>query len=215
VHCRYCFRREFPYADHAGDSPRWQEAIQAIANDSSIAEVILSGGDPLSLSDARLRSLTEQLRAIPHIRRLRIHTRQPIVLPARVDVGLCDWLASLPWTPIVVLHANHAQELDAAVADACLAMRQAGATLLNQSVLLAGVNDSAEALAELSTALWQAGVLPYYLHLLDHVSGASHFEVDAVRALALHADLRARLPGYLLPRLVREVPGAASKIMLA
>jgi EF-P beta-lysylation protein EpmB len=215
VHCRYCFRREFPYAAHAGDAPRWQAAIEAIAGDPGIVEVILSGGDPLSLSDGRLRSLTDQLRAIPHVTRLRIHTRQPIVLPSRVDAGLCAWLGSLPWAPVMVLHANHANEIDAEVIAACQALRQAGATLLNQSVLLAGVNDSASALAALSEALWQAGVLPYYLHLLDRVRGASHFEVDEARALSLHADLSARLPGYLLPRLAREAPGAPSKITLA
>jgi L-lysine 2,3-aminomutase len=214
VHCRYCFRREFPYAEHYSEGPRWQAAIQAIASDSSIVEVILSGGDPLSLSDARLRALTDQLRSMPHIRRLRIHTRQPIVLPARVDAGLCAWLRSLPWTPVVVLHANHANEIDDAVIAACQALRQSGATLLNQSVLLAGVNDSVTALAELSNALWEAGILPYYLHLLDRVRGTSHFEVDQARALSLHADLRGRLPGYLVPRLAREVPGASAKITL-
>ena len=211
VHCRYCFRREYPYAASAGDGVRWQQALAAIAADASIEEVILSGGDPLSLSDARLEQLTTQLARIPHIRRLRIHTRQPIVLPARVDDGLCGWLQGLPWIPVIVLHANHANEIDAEVIAACSALRAAGATLLNQSVLLAGVNDSAAALASLSHSLWSAGVLPYYLHLLDRVRGASHFEVDESRARELHMQLLSALPGYLVPRLVREQPGAASK----
>jgi EF-P beta-lysylation protein EpmB len=215
VHCRYCFRREFPYAEHGGDASRWQQAVAAIAADTGIQEVILSGGDPLSLGNARLHTLTERLRGIAHLRRLRIHTRQPIVLPARVDAGFCDWLRRLPWPCALVLHANHANEIDTAVITACRAMRDTGIVLLNQSVLLAGVNDSAVALADLSEALWRAGVQPYYLHLLDRVRGTSHFEVTQARALALHAELQARLPGYLVPRLVRELPGAPSKITLA
>jgi EF-P beta-lysylation protein EpmB len=215
VHCRYCFRREFPYSAHAGDAPRWRAAIAAIAADPSIEEVILSGGDPLSLSDARLQELTDLLQPIPHVQRLRIHTRQPIVLPARVDAGLCDWLGRLRWRPVIVLHANHANEIDAEVLAACRGLHNAGATLLNQSVLLAGVNDSVAALAALSHALWGAGVLPYYLHLLDRVRGTSHFEVSEARARRLHAELSARLPGYLLPRLARELPGGAAKYILS
>jgi EF-P beta-lysylation protein EpmB len=210
VHCRYCFRREYPYAASSGGA-RWQQALAAIAADASIEEVILSGGDPLSLSDQRLQQLTAQLAAIPHVIRLRIHTRQPIVLPARVTEGLCRWLRDLPWRPVLVLHANHANELDAEVLAACQALRASGATLLNQSVLLAGVNDSSAALCGLSHALFAGGILPYYLHLLDRVRGASHFEVPEARARALHAQLRASLPGYLVPRLVREVAGEASK----
>jgi L-lysine 2,3-aminomutase len=211
VHCRYCFRREYPYADAGSDTRRWQQALAAIAADPSIEEVILSGGDPLSLSNARLSALTDRLAAMPHVRRLRVHTRQPVVLPARVDAGLCRWLASLPWRPVVVLHVNHAQELDQEVGAACEALRQSGAQLLNQSVLLAGVNDTGEALCALSRALWHAGVLPYYLHLLDRVRGASHFAVPETRALQLQRHMLNALPGYLVPRLVREQPGAASK----
>lgn len=212
VHCRYCFRRDYPYADDAADGARWQDAIAAIAADPACEEVILSGGDPLSLSDARLTQLGNQLAAIPHVQRLRLHTRQPVVLPERVDAGLCDWLAGLRWRPVIVLHVNHANEIDDTVIVACQRLRDAGATLLNQSVLLAGVNDSFDSLHALSLALWSAGVLPYYLHMLDRVRGASHFEVDLDRARQLHAQLMAELPGYLLPRLVREVPGAASKL---
>ncbi|MGH8227660.1 MAG: EF-P beta-lysylation protein EpmB [Steroidobacteraceae bacterium] len=213
VHCRYCFRREFPYAEH-GNGPRWQEALEALREDTGIEEVILSGGDPLTLGDARLAALTRALEPLGHVRRLRVHTRLPIVLPARVDAGLTAWLASLKWPVVMVLHANHANEIDAEVRGACAALRAAGATLLNQSVLLAGVNDDAAALAELSESLFGAGVLPYYLHVLDRVRGAAHFEVDEERARRITGELTARLPGYLVPRLVRECAGAPAKVPL-
>ena len=215
VHCRYCFRREFPYHAAGGEGGRWHAALAAIAADRSIEEIILSGGDPLSLSDQRLTQLTDALRAVPHIQRLRVHTRTPIVLPERVDTGLARWLAALPWPVVIVLHSNHANEIDASVRAAMGRLRAAGATLLNQSVLLAGINDSLDALERLSQALWSAQVLPYYLHLLDRVRGAAHFEVTEPQARALMAALAARLPGYLLPRLVRESPGAPAKTVLA
>ena len=211
VHCRYCFRRHFPYADANPRADGWRAALAAIAADPSIDEVILSGGDPLSLSDARLGELAAALAALPQLKRLRIHTRHPVVLPERVDDALLGWLAPLRLQKVVVLHANHAQELDASVADACIRLRDAGATLLNQSVLLRGVNDSVDALAALSERMFAIGVLPYYLHQLDRVEGAAHFEVSDRTALALHTALTARLPGYLVPRLVREVAGAAAK----
>jgi EF-P beta-lysylation protein EpmB len=214
VHCRYCFRRHFPYAEENASGARWRPALAALAADPSIREVILSGGDPLSLSTARLAELGEALAALPQLRRLRIHTRLPVVLPERVDAQLLDWLGSLPLPTVVVLHANHPREIDAGVAGAARAMREAGATLLNQSVLLRGVNDDADTLAELSEALFSAGVLPYYLHQLDPVRGAAHFAVCDVRARELAQALRARLPGFLVPRLVREVPGEASKVPL-
>jgi EF-P beta-lysylation protein EpmB len=212
VHCRYCFRRHFPYAEHSALHQGWQSAIETLRADPSTSEAILSGGDPLSLSDRRLRQFTDALADIPHIRRLRLHTRYPIVLPARVDASLLNWIASLPIKTVVVIHANHAQEIDAGVQRACHDLAGSGATLLNQSVLLAGVNDSVGALSELSEALFAAGVLPYYLHVLDKVQGAAHFDVSEARALELHAQLRQRLPGYLVPRLVREVAGAPGKI---
>ena len=215
VHCRYCFRREFPYGETLGEGARWQAALATIAADSSIEEVILSGGDPLSLSNARLTQLLQQLATIPHVQRLRIHTRQPVVLPARVDDGLCELLQRQARPVVVVLHVNHANEIDAEVRAACVHLRASGVVLLNQAVLLAGVNDSVAALLALSHALWSASVLPYYLHLLDHVRGTSHFDVPEVRARALHAALQSVLPGYLLPRLVREVPGSASKTLIA
>lgn len=214
VHCRYCFRRHYPYAEDTAAAAGWREAVETIRADASIHEVILSGGDPLSLADHKLAELTDALRGIPHLRRLRIHTRLPIVLPERVDAGLLAWLRGLPWPIAIVVHANHANEFDAAVDAAMAALRDAGATLLNQAVLLRGVNDSLEALADLCERGHAAGVLPYYLHQLDRVAGAAHFEVDDGQALALHAALAARLPGYLVPRLVREVAGAPGKTPL-
>ena len=215
VHCRYCFRREFPYAEQVGDLGRWRESLQHVAADASIREVILSGGDPLSLADTRLAALGRELARIPHVETLRIHTRQPIVLPERVDAGLLGWLRSLPWRIVVVVHTNHPNEIDAPVAEALGALRATGATLLNQSVLLAGVNDDAEVLEVLSQRLHAAGVLPYYLHLPDRVRGTAHFDVPEPRARTLIDALARTLPGYLVPRLVREVPGAEAKTMLA
>ena len=211
VHCRYCFRRHFPYAEETAAAGGWAAALDVIAGDPSIEEVLLSGGDPLSLATPKLAELTDALRAIPHVRRLRIHTRLPIVLPERVDAELTQWLRSLPWPVVVVVHANHANEFDTDVDTAMQALRDAGAVLLNQAVLLRGVNDSADALVALSERGLAAGVLPYYLHQLDRVAGVTHFEVDDARARALHAGLAARLSGYLVPRLVREIPGDTGK----
>lgn len=212
IHCRYCFRRHFPYGEYARGV--LTEAVETIAADPSIHEVILSGGDPLSLSDARLAELAQRLHAIPHVRRLRIHTRQPIVLPERVTPELLDWLSASPLQKVIVVHANHANEIDADVSAVLTALRDSGATLLNQAVLLRGVNDNADALVALSERLMQANVLPYYLHQLDRVAGAAHFEVDDERARRLHREIAKRLPGYLLPRLVREIPGEAGKTAL-
>jgi EF-P beta-lysylation protein EpmB len=211
VHCRYCFRRHFPYSEESALHQGWRGALDHIRADASVTEVILSGGDPLSLSDRRLAQLTHALQSIPHVRRLRIHTRYPIVLPERIDASFLAWFDSVTLQKVVVIHANHAQEIDAVVAHACRRLARAGATVLNQSVLLAGVNDSIETLAELSEALFAMNVLPYYLHVLDKVQGAAHFDIDEARALALHAGLSARVPGYLVPRLVREIPGESAK----
>jgi L-lysine 2,3-aminomutase len=211
VHCRYCFRRHFPYAEETAAAGNWQAALATIRADASLHEVLLSGGDPLSLSTPKLAELTAALAGIPHVRRLRIHTRLPVVLPERVDEALGGWLAGLPWPVAVVVHANHAREFDDAVDAAMARLRTTGAALLNQAVLLRGVNDTVDALADLSERGFAAGVLPYYLHQLDRVAGAAHFEVPDAEALALHAALRARLPGYLVPKLVREVAGEASK----
>ena len=211
VNCRYCFRRHFPYAEETAARGDWAEAIAVIAADTSIEEVLLSGGDPLSLSTAKLADLTRQLASLPHIKRLRIHSRLPVVLPARIDEAFIEWMSNLPWPVTFVIHANHANEFDREVDAALARLRDAGATLLNQAVLLRGVNDSVDALADLSERGFRAGVLPYYLHQLDRVQGAAHFEVDDATALALHRQLAARLSGYLVPRLVREVAGDPGK----
>ncbi|WP_132985098.1 EF-P beta-lysylation protein EpmB [Luteimonas terricola] len=211
INCRYCFRRHFPYAEETAAAGGWAAAVAAIAADPGITEVILSGGDPLSLATGKLAELTGLLREVPHVRRLRIHSRLPVVLPERVDDELLAWLRDLPWPVAVVVHANHAHEFDAPVDAAMAALRDAGASVLNQAVLLAGVNDSVDALADLCERGFEAGVLPYYLHQLDRVAGTAHFEVGDDRARAMHAALVARLPGYLVPRLVREIAGDASK----
>lgn len=214
VHCRYCFRRHYPYADDAAPRGGWRATLDALRADPSIEEVILSGGDPLALSDRRLAELADGLAAIPSLRRLRIHTRLPVVLPSRIDDSLLGWLAPLPLQKVVVVHANHANEIDDEVAAACARLRSADSTLLNQSVLLNSVNDTTDALANLSEALFKAGVLPYYLHVLDRVQGAAHFDMDDHHAKALMRELAARLPGYLVPRLVREIAGEPAKTLL-
>ena len=211
VHCRYCFRREFPYAESGAGAARWRPALAYLRDDPSLREAILSGGDPLSLSDRRLGALLAELDRIPHLERLRIHSRQPIVLPERIDDGLLAVLASTRLQRVLVVHANHPREIDGTVRAALRRLAAAGVTLLNQAVLLRGVNDSAAVLAGLSEALFAAGVLPYYLHLLDRVRGAAHFEVKESEASAIMEALRQRLPGYLVPRLVRELPGQPAK----
>lgn len=214
INCRYCFRRHFPYSDNAPSRAQWQEALDYIRNDSSIHEAILSGGDPLAASDRQLAWLVAQLESIPHLKRLRIHTRLPVVIPDRVDVALLGWLAATRLQKVVVLHINHANEIDQPVVDACARLKHAGVTLLNQSVLLKGVNDNVPTLATLSERLFEAGVLPYYLHVFDPVQGAAHFDVPDEYAQALVKQLLDHLPGFLMPRLVREVPGRASKTPL-
>ena len=214
INCRYCFRRHFPYADELAAANGWRETLAHLRNDASIHELILSGGDPLVLATRKLAELTDALRDIPHVTRLRIHTRLPVALPERIDGELCAWLSALPLQKVVVLHANHPYELDDDVANACARLRDSGATPLNQSVLLAGVNDDAATLAALSERLFECGVLPYYLHQLDRVQGTAHFELSDTRARELIDALRARLPGYLVPRLVREVAGAPAKTPL-
>lgn len=213
IHCRYCFRRHFPYSEQ---NPRrdWAAVLERIAADTSIREVILSGGDPFTLETSRLREISSALAALPQLRRLRIHTRQPVVLPERVDARLLEWLAEIPLDVALVLHVNHANEIDAPVRDALAQLKEAGAALLNQSVLLRGVNDSAGVLAELSERLFAAGVLPYYLHLLDPVAGAAHFDVPETRAREIMRQLHGMLSGYLVPRLVREVPDTAGKSLI-
>jgi EF-P beta-lysylation protein EpmB len=210
VHCRYCFRRSFPYQDQLAARGDWDPAIAALRKTPGIREAILSGGDPLSLSNRRLEDLVAKLEDTP-VETVRVHTRFPVVVPERVDDRLLRLLERTRLRTVVVIHCNHANELDAPVATALLALKAATAALLNQSVLLRGVNDDEQTLAALSARLFECGVLPYYLHLLDPVAGAAHFDVDAAFGRRLLDALRARLPGYLVPRLVRETPGELSK----
>jgi EF-P beta-lysylation protein EpmB len=214
IHCRYCFRRHFPYSDNKPGRQQWQQSLRYIADNPDIAEVILSGGDPLACSNTYLQWLLQQISTIPHVIRIRLHSRVPIMLPARVDAPLLELLQQSGRQLVMVLHANHANEFDAEVDAACARMRAAGLHLLNQSVLLQGINDDANTLAALSERLFAAGVLPYYLHMLDRVQGAAHFAVSELRAFSLLSELQARLPGYLVPRLVREEAGKPGKTPL-
>jgi EF-P beta-lysylation protein EpmB len=216
VHCRYCFRRHYDYGQEQAEAgtARWSAALDHLARDASIEEIILSGGDPLSLGNLRLSGLLRELHALPQLKRIRIHTRTPIVLPTRVDRGLLEACAGLRDKLVIVVHANHAAEIDAATGTALRQLHAVSAALLNQSVLLAGVNDDTATLAQLSTRLFEFGVLPYYLHQLDAVAGAAHFQVPDARALQLARELNACLPGYLVPRLVQEIPGKPGKTPL-
>lgn len=211
VNCRFCFRRHFPYQDKQLDRDSWHEALDYIRADTSISEVILSGGDPLASSDRRLLKLATALNDIRHVKTLRIHTRLPVVIPERVTDELLHWFAGQRLQPVMVIHANHANEIDETVRQALARLRQAGVTLLSQSVLLKGINDDAQTLVELSEALFRAGVLPYYLHLLDRVHGAAHFDVPEERAKVIVEEMMAVSPGYLVPKLVREIAGEPSK----
>lgn len=214
VHCRYCFRRHFPYQDSGRGSRWWTAARDHLAGDATVEELLLSGGDPLTLPDQVLAALAADFAAVPHLRRLRIHSRLPVVLPERIDDAFLAWFTGGRLRPVLVIHANHAAELDDHVAAACERMRRAGVVLLNQAVLLAGVNDDVDVLATLSQRLIEIGVTPYYLHALDRVAGAAHFAVNDDRGRALARSLAARLPGYLLPRFVRETPGDPGKRVL-
>lgn len=214
IHCRYCFRRHFPYQDNIPDRQSWQLSLDYLRRSKDIEEVILSGGDPLAIADRHLDWLLSALEAIPHVHTLRLHTRLPIMIPARVSQTLCQRLENSRLRVVIVLHCNHAREIDAGVEAACRDLIQSGAMLLNQSVLLKGINDGLEPLAELSRALFKAGVLPYYLHLLDRTRGTAHFEVEEARGVAILDELRHHLPGYLVPRLAREEPGAGAKTLI-
>lgn len=213
VHCRYCFRREFPYEDHPPGA--LQDALEVIRNDDSLTEIILSGGDPLTLSDESFTVLFNSIVAVPHVRRVRIHTRLPVVLPQRTTTALLQTLAESAKPVVMVVHVNHAQELDTDTHRAFTLLRRAGVTLLNQSVLLKDINDSADAQCDLAQQLFGQGVLPYYLHLLDRVRGTHSFEVAEHLVQPLLKEMHARLPGYLLPRLVREIGGEPGKSLIA
>jgi L-lysine 2,3-aminomutase len=214
LHCRYCFRREFPYSAQLAARADWSQALATLESMPDVREAILSGGDPLSLSNRRLGELLARIADTP-VTTVRIHTRFPIAVPERVDDGLERLLRNTPLQTVVVVHANHANELDGGVERALSALRGAVTALLNQSVLLRGINDDSGVLARLSGRLFACGALPYYLHLLDRVAGAAHFDVDESTAKKLIGELRARLPGYLVPRLVRETPGELSKTPIA
>lgn len=214
VHCRYCFRRHFPYSEANAGQGGWRRAVDYLGATPSITEVILSGGDPLMLSDRKLTGLIAALDTVPHLSRLRIHSRLPVVLPSRVDRPLLRTLRETRLQTILVIHANHANELNTEVEQALARLKGQGIVLLNQAVLLRNINDELARLLALSERLFAMGVLPYYLHLLDRVAGAAHFAVDEATAVRLHEDLRHQLPGYLVPRLVREVQGAPAKCPL-
>ncbi|WP_373081115.1 EF-P beta-lysylation protein EpmB [Zhongshania sp.] len=215
IHCRYCFRRNFPYSANNPSQKDWQQALDYIAAQPEIHEVILSGGDPLATSDDYLDKLITRIAEIPHVGTLRIHTRLPLVLPARITTDLIAVLSKHRLRTVMVVHCNHPNELDKTSADALRALSDAKITLLNQTVLLKDINDNAEILIKLSHRLFDTGVMPYYLHILDKVRGASHFDVPEPTAKALMREVLARLPGYLVPRLVREDPHANSKRPLA
>ncbi|UQY43748.1 EF-P beta-lysylation protein EpmB [Erwinia sp. PK3-005] len=214
VNCRYCFRRHFPYQDNQGNKRNWQRALDYIRDHPELDEIIFSGGDPLMAKDHELDWLIGELEAIPHLKRLRIHSRLPVVIPARITEGLCQRLASSRLQVLMVTHINHAQEIDRALRDGIAMLKRAGVTLLNQSVLLRGINDDAPTLAALSNALFDAGILPYYLHVLDKVQGAAHFYVSDETARAIMRQLLALVSGYLVPKLAREIGGEPSKTPL-
>jgi L-lysine 2,3-aminomutase len=214
VNCRYCFRRHYPYQDSPKSNEAWEPALATIASDTSIEEVLLSGGDPLALGNAKLTSLVRGIEAIAHVRRLRIHTRFPVMIPQRVDDGLCELFEKSRLTTWVVLHINHANEVDQAVADAASKLRRCGVCVLNQSVLLRGINDRLEDQRELCSRLVDAGIQPYYLHQLDPVAGASHFECEQSLGESIVRELRSMLSGYAVPRFVKEIPGRTNKTLL-
>ena len=214
VHCRYCFRRHYPYQEMTLRQGGIQSAISAIAADPSLQEIILSGGDPLMLDNDRLMELSSLLSEIPHLKRLRIHSRLPVVLPERLDRGFLDWLDRQTLQVVLVIHCNHPNEIDGMLTNCLRSLDRSRVTVLNQTVLLKGINNDGHVLARLSESLFNAGVMPYYLHLLDKVAGAGHFDSDEDAARAIYHDLQSRLPGYLVPKLVREIPGYPYKALV-
>jgi len=213
INCRYCFRRHFPYAENRLSKEQWLKALSYINQHTELNEVILSGGDPLITNDKQLQWLTTHISEISHIKRLRIHTRLPVVIPQRIDPSLIKWLTDLPLQKVMVLHINHPNEIDASVQKAIQDIKETGTLVLNQSVMLAGINDSTDVLSTLSEELFSAGALPYYIHKLDKIKGAAHFDIPEDRMQNIYADLQAILPGYLVPKLVVEIPHEASKTL--
>ena len=215
INCRYCFRKNFPYTDFQLSTQKLNQAIQYIKNNKDISEVILSGGDPLLLNDQKFFSLMHLLDKIPHIKRIRIHSRIPIVLPSRITSDFCSGLSTIKNSIVLVVHSNHANELNDKVNTACQRIKNCNITILNQSVLLKDINDNTQQLCALSEKLFNFGILPYYLHLLDKATGTAHFEVNQITAISLMEQMKKQLPGYLVPKLVREQAGAANKIVIA
>ena len=214
VNCRYCFRRHFPYTDNHLNKQQWKQALDYIAANPQLDEVIYSGGDPLMANDDFLAWLTNQIDVIPHIKRLRIHTRLPVVIPSRITTELIAWFTQSRLKPVMVLHVNHANEIDTALAKSMQKLKQAGVTLLNQAVLLKGINDTADEQIALNEGLFEIGVMPYYLHVLDKVQGAEHYDLPDGKAKELMRELIKRQPGYLIPKLVREIGGQPGKTPL-
>ena len=214
VNCRYCFRRHFPYSQSFAPRHQWQASLNYINTDPSIHEVILSGGDPLTLETKKIKVLSDALQQMPHIKTLRFHSRIPVVLPKRIDAEFLQWSEQLELKKVMVLHVNHAQELGANARQSIDNLKAAGYVLLNQSVLLKNINDNVESLIKLSHKLWDSGVIPYYLHQMDAVQNAAHFTIDEQRAIKIHQQLQAHLPGYLVPNLVKEIAGQRNKTNL-
>lgn len=214
IHCRYCFRREFPYSDNSSRGDHLDLALKYLRENDSIEEVLLSGGDPLTLTDDSVAELMQRIESIPHVRRLRWHTRMPIVIPSRVTNAWIERMQASRLTSWVVVHCNHPAELDAETGAALMRLVDAGVPVLNQAVLLRGVNDDVDVLESLCRRLIDLRVMPYYLHQLDRVRGAAHFEVDQDCGRALVSQLESRLPGFAVPRFVCEQAGEASKTRL-
>ncbi|GLS82412.1 EF-P beta-lysylation protein EpmB [Paraferrimonas haliotis] len=210
INCRYCFRRHFPYQEHSLSASQWQDILDYLHQRPQINEVIFSGGDPLMAKDEHLQRYIEALAAIPHLKRIRIHTRLPVVLPQRLTPDLLSALTATRLKVVMVFHINHANELCSAFVENLQPFKNQ-ILLLNQSVLLKGVNDSCDTLVALSEALYDANIQPYYLHMLDKVSGAQHFEVSLAQAQSLMQQILTILPGFLVPKLVREQATKASK----
>lgn len=212
VHCRYCFRKNYRYPKSHPGTHQFKEALAYIDTDDSLNEVILSGGDPLSLEDKLLDHLVKSISKTSHIKTLRLHTKYPSIIPERVTPSFLDIFTNTSLNIVFVFHINHPDEVSEGFFQASKKIREVGAHTLNQSVLLKGVNDDAMILADLSHKLFSAGVLPYYLHMLDHATGNRHFEIDQAKANKIITELKSILPGYLVPRLAREVPGQPNKI---
>ena len=214
VHCRYCFRRSFPYHENNAGKNNWNAMFAYISQYPDINEIILSGGDPLSAPDKLLSAFGEKILACSQLKTLRIHSRLPIVLPERITSGFIHWLKNFPLKKVLVLHINHPNEINTAVISKIQALKKADITLLNQSVLLKNINNNIIILNQLSEKLFSAGILPYYLHLPDKVQGTAHFKVSESQAKSLIKSLQEMLPGYLVPKLVKEVPGEKHKTMI-